>query len=369
MTQTLDPPAQELETLYSDMNARHLTPLWTLESDIVPLRPRPKTKAWLWRWQDLYDIAERSGRLVPVERGGDRRATALSNPGLGGVPYATSTLWAAIQWLNGREVAPAHRHTSQAIRFIIDGAGSYSTVEGDKVYLERGDLVLTPQWLWHDHGSDSDERAVWMDGLDIPLTNYLDASFFEPHPETQQAVSKHLNGSVMKYGVGNLRPAWEERQTKHPPMFTYKWTDTERALEQLSKVDSSPFDDVAMEFINPQTGDPVMKSFTCQIQLIRPGVQCKAHRHVSSSVYFCFEGEGRTIIDGVEFAWKKGDFFVVPTWAVHEHHNASKSERAILFSLHDSPLTKAVGKYRELEYGDNNGHQIVKSAFEAGTIG
>ncbi len=118
---------------------------------------------------------------------------ALANPGQGGMPYATSTLWAAVQWLNGHEVAPAHRHTSQAIRFIIDGAGSYSTVEGE-VFLERGDLVLTPPWLWHDHGSESDERAIWMDALDIPFNMILDAPFFENYPEESQETSKKLNG-------------------------------------------------------------------------------------------------------------------------------------------------------------------------------
>ena len=349
-----------LETLYADMQRRHLLPLWTLEADLMPLTPRPKTQAYLWRYAELYDIAERSGRLVPVERGGDRRAIALSNPGLGSKPFATPTLWAAIQWLNGREVAPAHRHTSQAVRFIIDGAGSYSTVEGDKVMLERGDFVLTPQWLWHDHGSDSDERAVWMDGLDIPLTSYLDASFFEAHPDAQQTVSAHLNGSVLKYGVGNLRPAWEERRTQHPPMFTYKWAETLRALENLAQVDASPFDDVIMEYINPQTGGPVMHSFTCHIQMLRPGVHTRAHRQVCSSVYHCFEGQGRVIIDGTEFAFKQGDFFVIPTWAAHEFHNAG-DERAILFSMHDSPLVKAMYKYREEALP--GGHQTVTGAF------
>src|SRR5207237_10034124 len=182
--------------LREQMRERHLTPLWELEGEIMGARPNPSTRPWLWRWSDLYRIAERAGELVPLERGGDRRAIALSNPGQRGLPYATSTLWAAVQWLNGREVAPAHRHTSHAIRFIIDGSGSYSTVEGDRVFLERGDLVLTPKWLWHVHGSHSDERAIWMDGLDIPLTNYLDTSFFEPYPHESQAVTQVLTGTV-----------------------------------------------------------------------------------------------------------------------------------------------------------------------------
>ncbi len=351
-----------IDVLRGDMAAANLVPLWELEGEIMGLTPKPKTKAWLWHWGDLYSIAERAGALVPVERGGDRRAIALANPGQGGMPYATSTLWAAVQWLNGREVAPAHRHTSQAIRFIIDGAGSYSTVEGDRVFLERGDLVLTPPWLWHDHGSESDERAVWFDALDIPFNNYLDAPFFENYPAESQEPSKQLNGTVLKYGAGNLRPAWEEPITAYPPMSTYKWADTERALENLAQVDSDPFDDVILEYINPHTGGPVMPTFGCRIQMLRPGVHTKAHRHTGSSVYLAVEGTGETIIDGVSFAWEPGDMFVIPSWAVHEHVNADPSSRAILFSVHDAPLLKAVDKFRTEALG-GEGFQAVSGSF------
>lgn len=355
----------QVDELRRDMERGHLIPLWELEAEIMGLTPLPRTKSWIWKWDDLYRIAERAGALVPVERGGDRRAIALANPGQGGLPYATSTLWAAVQWLNGHEVAPAHRHTSQAIRFIIDGAGSYSNVEGDKVFLERGDLVLTPPWLWHDHGSESDERAVWMDALDIPLNNFLDASFFEPYPHESQEVSKHLNGSVLKYGVGQMRPAWEPPTTEYPPMSTYKWADAERALLNLAEVGADPFDDVVLEYTNPHTGGPVMRTFTCWIQMLRPGVHTQAHRHTGSSVYLAFEGRGATIIDGVRFEWGPGDMFVVPSWAVHEQVNASEGERAILFSVHDTPLLKAVNKYRVEPVGENGGRQVVTGDFSA----
>src|SRR5712691_7146494 len=278
-------PEQEVATLNLDMEAQHLTPLWHVEEALMPAQPQPKAISWLWKWSSLHDIAQRAGRLVPVGRGGDRRAIALSNPGLEGRPFATPTLWAAIQWLNGHEVAPAHRHSAQAVRFIIKGSGSWSTVEGDRVYLERGDFVLTASWLWHDHGSKADEPSVWLDGLDIPLNNYLDASFFEPYPSTAQPVSKKPNSTVLKYGVGQLRPAWEARSIQHPPLHTYKWAETERALTNLARIDASPFDDVALEYINPHTGGPVMQSFTCWIQLLRPRVQTQAHRHVGSSIY------------------------------------------------------------------------------------
>lgn len=353
-----------IEDLRRDMGEHHLVPLWELEAEIMGLVPKPRTQAWLWRWEDLYGIAERAGALVGVERGGDRRAIALANPGQGGMPYATSTLWAAVQWLNGHEVAPAHRHTSQAIRFIIDGAGSYSTVEGDKVVLERGDLVLTPPWLWHDHGSESDERAIWMDVLDIPLNNYLDGPFFEPYPHERQAVDKALNGSVLKYGVGQMRPAWEAPARDYPALSTYKWADTERALENLAAVAADPYDDVALEYTNPHTGGPVMKSFTCWAQMLRPGVHTQAHRHTGSVVYLAFEGQGETIVDGVRFAWGPGDMFVLPSWAVHEHRNAADDERAILFSVSDAPLLAAVDKLRVAAYEEHGGHQPVTGNFE-----
>jgi gentisate 1,2-dioxygenase len=359
---------EKVEALRRDMAAGSLIPLWELEGEIMGLTPRPRTRAWMWRWDDLYDIAQRAGSLVPVERGGDRRAIALANPGQAGLPYATSTLWAAVQWLNGREVAPAHRHTSQAIRFIIDGAGSYSTVEGDKVFLERGDLVLTPPWMWHDHGSESDERAVWMDALDIPLNNFLDASFFEPYPAESQEITQHINGTVMKYGVGHMRPAWEERSEEYPPMSTYKWADTERALTNLAQVGSDPYDDVVMEYINPHTGGPVMKSFTCWMQMLRPGVHTQAHRHTGSSVYLAFEGHGTTIIDGVAFEWGPGDMFVIPSWATHEHVNGDAGERALLFSVHDFPLLKAVDKFRVDPEPVAGGRQDVVSTFSAAGV-
>lgn len=353
----------QLDALYADMESNQLTPLWTLEGEILGVYPNPQTIPWLWKWRQMYDIAERAGNLVPVDRGGDRRAMGLTNPGLGGLPYATNTLWAAVQWLNGQEVAPAHRHTSQALRFIIDGAGSYSTVEGDRVFLRRGDLVLNPPWYWHDHGSFSDERAIWMDGLDIPLTNYFDAGFFEPSELNQQEVTKIEGGTILKYGVGNMRPAWEEPKTDYPGLSTYTWADTEKALSNLEKSgECSPYDDIALEYINSHTGGSVLKTIACWVQNIRPGLHTKAHRQVQSSVYLLFEGEGYVVINGVRFDLEAGDMFCVPSWAAHEFRNTSASDRMILFSMHDTPVTKVLGKYREAAY-EGGDHQEVTGIF------
>jgi gentisate 1,2-dioxygenase len=180
-----------------------------------------------------------------------------------------------------------------------------------------------------------------------------------------QRVKRAQNGSVLKYGVGQLRPAWEEPQRKYSPLSTYKWTDTERALENLAQVEADPFDDVVLEFTNPHTGGPVMSTFTCWVQLLRPGAATSAHRHTGSSVYLAFEGRGTTVIDGARFDWGPGDMFVIPSWAVHEHANQSDSERAILFSAHDTPLLKALDKFRSEPYEEHGGHQPITRAFSA----
>jgi gentisate 1,2-dioxygenase len=129
-------------------------------------------------------------------------------------------------------------------------------------------------------------------------------------------------------------------------------------------VDASPFDDVALEYTNPHTGKPVMDTITAWIQMLRPGIHTKAQRQVNSAVYHVFEGRGASVIGGVRFDWEQGDFFVIPSWAYHEHHNESRSDRAILFSIQDTPVLVALGKYREEALAANNGHQAVKEVFD-----
>jgi gentisate 1,2-dioxygenase len=165
--------------------------------------------------------------------------------------------------------------------------------------------------------------------------------------------------------VGQLRPAWEAPQPKYSPIVTYKWGDTERALVNLSQVEADPFDDVALEFTNPHSGGPVMSTFTCWVQMLRPGIATRAHRHTGSSVYLAFEGHGTTVIDGVRFDWGPGDMFVIPSWAVHEHANHDSGERAILFSAHDTPLLRALDKFRVMPYEEHGGHQPITGTFSA----
>ena len=101
------------------------------------------------------------------------------------------------------------------------------------------------------------------------------------------------------------------------------------------------------------------------LQMLRPGIHTKAHRQVNSAVYHVFEGRGATIIAGVRFDWEQGDIFVIPSWAYHEHLNASKSERAILFSVQDTPVLVRPANIARKRWSPTAGMQEIKDVFSA----
>ncbi len=168
-----------LEDLYRGFEKELLIPLWTEIGDLMPLHPRSKALPHLWRWDSLRALAARAGELVPVGRGGERRAIALANPGLNGRPFATPTLWAAIQYLMPGENAPEHRHTQHAFRFVLEGEGVWTVVGGDPVAMRRGDFLPQAGWNWHAHHNATSAPMAWIDGLDIPLQYVTEAQFFE----------------------------------------------------------------------------------------------------------------------------------------------------------------------------------------------
>jgi gentisate 1,2-dioxygenase len=203
-------PSPELAALYHGFESELLVPLWTEIGDLMPSRPGSRALPHLWRWRNLLPMAERAGRLVPVGRGGERRAVALANPGLGGRPFATPTLWAAIQYLNPGEDAPVHRHTQHAFRFVVEGEGVWTVVNGDPVAMRRGDFLPQGGWHWHGHHNLSDRPMAWIDGLDIPFQHYADATFFEFGPEHQDpagetVTAREVGSSVYQVFDGSGR--------------------------------------------------------------------------------------------------------------------------------------------------------------------
>jgi len=348
------------EAFHERIHANHMYGLWELASQMTA-RPEPKMQAYLWKADLFESIIEQSGEVVPV--GNERRALQLFNPGLEGRWATTNSLVAAVQMLLPGETAPAHRHVPTAIRFIMEGTGAYTAVDGERIYMKPGDLVLTPSWTWHDHGNETDQRVVWLDGLDIPLIQSLETMFFQPYEQRQVPLTKPHNDSEKLFGHGNLAPTWMREKPLASPLLIYAWDDAFAALMAMQDHDGDPHEGIRLEYTHPQTGGPALPTMACYIQLIRAGEKLQAKRETGSAVYYVERGQGETIIDGVRFVWGKGDVLVMPPWAVREHHNTSTSEDAILFSISDAPVLEKLGLYRSAPYEENGGHQVVERMF------
>jgi len=339
----MNAPVKTEDKFHQLIHQNHMWGLWEIASQMTP-HPRPEAVAHQWKWSLLKEVVKQSSTAVPV--GDERRAMQLFNPGLKGQWATTNTLIAAVQVLLPGEVARAHRHSPAAIRFIIEGHGAYTAVEGEKVIMQPGDFVLTPAWQWHDHGNETNETVVWMDGLDVPLTKALNAMFFEMHQDLKASHGKPVNGSKALYGHGKLTPTWTKERPLFSPLMLYSWDQTAEALHDLRSHDGSPYDGIILEYTHAQTGGPVLPTMSCRVQMIRKGEKTKAKRVTGSSVFHVVQGRGRSVINGQPFDWEKGDIIALPSWAQHDFANAG-NEDAILFSISDRPVLEALGFYRE----------------------
>jgi gentisate 1,2-dioxygenase len=333
----------DLEAYYEELKSLEMAPLWTRPD--TALEPKSRLEPYVWRWREMRPQALRALELVGTQEA-ERRVICCVNPGTG--RGATNTLVANVQVVGPGEIARAHRHTPAALRFIIESTGGYTVVNGETIPMLPGDLVLTPNWTWHDHANDSDSPMIWLDGLDAPLVGLLEASFREEYPEETQQTKEDPDISLAKYGSGSLRPAWEAPQDDNSPLWHYPWSQTKAALDRLAAAETgSPADGVILEYSNPATGGPVMPTIACYVQVLRPGRRTLRHRHTNSTVYHVIEGQGATIVDGKRLDWESKDVMTVPGWAWHEHVNESASHAAYLFSFTDEPVFRALGLYRE----------------------
>lgn len=336
----------ELDALYDDLAAADLRPLWTITEQLLTPTPRPRAVPWLWPASTMWPLARRTIRLVPVERGGERRVLSLQNPGLGGAPYAVGTLWGAIQCLGPHETAPAHRHSPGAIRFVLDGEGVWTTVDGDACDMRPGDLVLTPSMNWHDHVNGGDREMFWFDGLDLPMVAALDGVFFEEYPgpgesqpePAEHNVSERVHAAGTRYAAGSTTAL----SPRHSPLMIYRWEDTAAELDRLAAASDAPL--LALEYVDPGTGASVLPTLACAVHRIRAGRRSTPVRRAGNAVYVAFAGHGSSVIDGMRFDWGPGDMFVAPSWAAVEH---ASDEQADLFVLTDAPVLRALGLQRE----------------------
>jgi gentisate 1,2-dioxygenase len=344
-TRRFTAPDPDLAELYADLSEEQLQPLWELKGLLTPT-PRVRSVPHRWSAKQLRSLGERAGRLVGIDRGGDRRVLACANPGLDGAPYAVSTLWAAVQYLGPREVAPAHRHTPAALRFVLEGSGVWTLVDGDPLAMSAGDLVLTPSWTFHEHHNNSDEPMLWMDVLDLPVVAALEAVFFEEGPSEDVTRSTDpVSRSEQSYGSAGLLPPPKERTAPaHSPLLAYRWADTDRALARRLEVTGAPA--ATMTYVDPTRGTDVMPSMRCEAHRVLARQSSVRVRQTGSRVLTVFRGSGVAVVDDERFDVAPGDIVAIPSWAAW---HLEAHEQLDAFSTSDTPVLDALGLYREQE--------------------
>lgn len=353
---------EELKHYYDELQLINAGALWTVANDIEPWEPTPKSEPVIWRWSEMRQNVLRAIDLVSPEDAG-RRVVYLRNPKRTDVSAACGWLFSGLQVMGAGERAGAHRHAASALRFIMEGSGAFTVVDGQQVTLNARDFVLTPNGTWHEHGVlPEGSECIWQDGLDIPLTNALEANFYEVHPNQRQQVTTSMDANPAVWGNPGLRPETDKWGKSYSPLLKFRWDQTYEALQAYAKVtDGCPYDGVIMRFMNPITGDDPMLTMGANMQLLRPGEATRAHRHTGNIIYQVAKGSGTSIIGGRRFDWNERDIFCVPPWIWHEHANASQSDDAVLFSFNDLPVMRKLGFYAEEAYLDNDGHQTVES--------
>lgn len=346
----------EREELGRQARALHLQEYWVAQFDFQSTEPRRAAVPHLWRWADVAPLLDKSSSVIGLganKAEAERRALVLSNPGLGGKPDITTTLYADLQVVKPGETAPAHRHTTTASRLILQGAAGFTTVEGEKCGMARGDLIINPAWQWHDFGNEGTEDAIWLDVLDVPLVNALGAVFYDYDFSKEEDVDKNIQ-SVRKpadyshrlYSTGGLRPKFVGApMSPYSRQLVYRWADVRARLHRLRDYAGSPCDGIILGYANPETGSSLGPTMDFSIQLLRTGEQTQAHRHSSSTVYCVAEGRGYSEVDGQRIEWCENDVFVVPSWLWHRH--ASAGGEAVLYSVSDEPAVSQLGLYRE----------------------
>lgn len=351
---------EEREALTRNSAAKGLIEYWEAREALENPALRTKAVPFCWHWRDMYPLLERAASLVPVELA-YRRALLFQNPGLAPRPWITTTIYGGCSWYNPGESAEVHRHPPSASRFALSGNGGFTTVEGEKCLMSRGDLVITPNGSWHDHGNDGNEPIIWVDLLDLPLADALrntwtmDYEYFEPGPGSApvqrrtQSISKPPGYSARLYGTGGVRPrlpSHRRGQGHGSPMFFYRWNDTLKALDDISELAADPCDGVAVEYVNPVTGASVLPTMSFGVHLYKRGFTPDHQRRTASTVFCVIQGRGKTELDGSVLEWEENDLFVVPGWTWYRHVGADAQRDVLLYAVSDETVLKVLGLWR-----------------------
>jgi gentisate 1,2-dioxygenase len=344
-TRTVHP---DREKLYADMSPHHLTPLWEVLHALVPAHPHSPCVPALWKYDTVRPFLMRAGAAITAEEA-VRRVLILENPALRGNSSITQALYAGLQLILPGEVAPSHRHTQSALRFIVEGQGAFTAVDGERSTMRPGDFIITPAWAFHDHGHEGSQPMVWLDGLDIPMIRFFDAGFAQNGSTSSQTTTRVEGTSFAQFGhnMAPVRSASPYGQTS--PIFSYPYDRTRQALDVLERSSAmDDYDGFKLRYINPLTGGSPMPTMQTFMQRLPAGFSGKSYRQTDGAVFSVVEGSGRATVSSHHgehiFDFGPRDHFVVPSWQTLRFNS---QEGCVLFSFSDRPVQQALGIHRE----------------------
>jgi gentisate 1,2-dioxygenase len=339
--QTVSAPRQDL---YRRMDKHNVAPLWEVLHALIPEHPATPCLPALWKYREVRPYLMEAGKLITAKEA-IRRVLVLENPGMRGESCITQSLYAGLQLILPGEIAPSHRHTQSALRFIVEGSGAYTAVDGERTTMHPGDFIITPSWTFHDHGNPGDEPVVWMDGLDIRIVQLFGAQFHELYPEEVQPVTRSEGAATARYGQGLVPLGASSPFGRTSPIFNYPYAQSRESLELLSQdQDPDPWHGWKMQFVNPLTGGHAMPTIAAFIQLFPSGFRSQPYRSTDGTIYSVVEGGGSVTIGSEKFAFEPRDTFVVPSWVPASFETTTQT---VLFSFSDRPGQEAMGLWRE----------------------
>jgi gentisate 1,2-dioxygenase len=332
------------QAYYDKISKKDMAPLWEVLRNVVTKEPKSKCAPNVWKFDDIKGLMLEAGDVISAEEA-ERRVLVLENPALRGQSRITNSLFAGVQLIMPGETAEAHKHVSSAIRFVLDGEGAYTAVEGEKANMTRGDFILTPNWAPHDHGNPGKQPVMWLDVLDMPTVNHFETSFMEHFDEKAQNTDRADGDSLERYGSGVLPDGTMDTYVKRSPIINYTYARTKPIIERLMKTgDIDPVHGARVRYSNPVTGGHVMATMGAYLAMFPKGFKGKDYQSTDGAIFVCVEGHGSTKVGDKVLEWGPNDVFTVPSW--HRYAHDVKDE-AVLFSISDKPAQEALGIWRE----------------------
>jgi len=363
-----------LDSLYNDIHQSRMFPFWaTSETDhdeVKQLMATARAQPCVWKYTDIEPLLRRAADLVTMDDS-ERRSLILVNPGLVPRRASVSTMYTAYRLNDPDEIMPPHKHSPSAIRFGLTGAGNFTGVEGENITFGPGDMVLTPNDAWHNHGTVGGEPAVNLSVLDLPLVETLNAVQFD-HRYTEMEDGKEIerkvqtaryadNYSQAAYGTGGLRPRFVDHKRGgglSSPMYVYRWEHMQKMLDAYADHDGCPYEGIVIDYVDPTTGGPVFNTINFYVQMLRPGENTQSQRESANLLVSPFNGSGYSLIDGERYDWNRFDTLAIPGGCWVEHVNGSSSEPAVFFGATDAPTQKALLLYKRL--GRNQAGDLLR---------